>query len=309
MHAVSDQPASDGVRRGLAAYTIWGLLTVYWKQLSEFRAVELIGWRMACAGVVMAVIVTARRSWPTLARAMRDSSMLFRLALTAVLLAANWGSYVWAVVNDRVIETALGYFISPLGLMAIGVLAFKETPTAAQRAAFALASIAVVVLTISSGRPPWIALLIAGTWSLYGTAKRQIRLDAVDSLAGETFVFLLPAVIVLFAVSGRSDSVVSTASVREWCFIAGTGLITAIPLMLFASAAKSIPFTLLGPLNLLVPVINFGLGWLLYGEPMPIARLVGFSFVWAALVIVMGDRIRSARSAQRPSLADLGPQR
>ncbi len=302
----SPEPSADpaavarGVRVGLAAYALWGLLTIYWKQLSGFDALELIGWRMTSAGVVMIGVVTARRTWPKLIGAFRDRSTLLRLVVAAVLLTGNWGSYVWAVVNDRVIETALGYFIAPLATMAIGVIVLREQPTTAQRAAFGLASVAVVILTISNGRPPWIAIVLATTWSLYGLTKRRIPLDAVDSLAGETFVLMIPAAVLLLAVSGRTGSVISAADGAEWVFVVGTGAITAVPLMLFASAAKSIPFTLLGPLNLIVPVINFGLGWLLYDEPMPIDRVVGFAFVWAALFAVIVDRFRAAhRSSEQ----------
>ncbi len=286
-----------GVRVGVAAYAMWGLLTVYWKQLGAFDAIELIGWRMVCASVVMAVVVTIRRSWPTIRSSFADGRMLLRLVVAAALLTVNWGSYVWAVVNDRVIETALGYFAAPLATMAIGVFVLGETPTRAQRIAFLLASVAVVVLSVENGSPPWVALLLAATWSLYGLTKRRIPLDAVDSLAGETFVLVVPAVVLLVAVSGRTGSVVDTASTTDWMFVAGIGVITAVPLMLFASAAQSIPFTLLGPLNLIVPVINFGLGWLLYDEAMPAERVVGFSFVWIALIVVMWDRFR--RSTRR----------
>ena len=288
-----------GVRVGVAAFVIWGLLTIYWKQLSAFDALELIGWRMACAGVVMAAIVTVRGSWPRLRTAFSNRTTVIRLIAAAMLLTANWGSYVWAVVNDRVLETALGYFMAPLATMAIGVFVLREHPSTAQRVAFGLASIAVVILTVSNGQPPWVALVLAASWSLYGLSKRQISLDAIDSLAGETFVLFAPAIALLIAVSGRSNSVVSSAETREWLFVLGTGAVTAIPLMLFASAAKSIPFTLLGPLNLIVPVINFGLGWLLYDEEMPPERVVGFAFVWVALIVVMYDRIHSARASRR----------
>jgi chloramphenicol-sensitive protein RarD len=220
--------------------------------------------------------------------------------MASVLLTLNWGSYVWAVTNDRVIETALGYFIAPLATMAIGVFVLKEQPTAAQRAAFALAAVAVVILTVSYGRPPWIALLLAGTWSLYGLAKRRVPLGAVDSLAGETFVLFVPAVLAVVAFSMRADSVVRSADTGEWVLVLGTGVVTAVPLMLFAAAAQSIPFTLLGPLNLLVPVINFGLGWVIYDEPVPVDRLVGFAFVWAALLVVMWDRVATHRRTAIP---------
>ena len=293
-----------GVQLGVAAYLMWGLLTIYWKQLGTFDAFELIAWRMASAGVVMAIIVTVRRSWPTIAGALGDPGVARRLVLASLLLTVNWGGYVWAVTNDRVIETALGYFIAPLATMAIGVFVLKEHPTTAQRAAFACAGVAVVILTVSYGRPPWIALMIAASWSLYGLTKRRVPLGAVDSLAGETFVLFVPAVIAIIWFSNQPDSVTQTASTREWFFVLGSGLITAVPLMLFAAAAKSVPFTLLGPLNLLVPLINFGLGWVIYGEPMPVDRLVGFCFVWVALGVVMWDRIAGHRRGA--ALAPLG---
>ncbi len=283
---------------GIAAYLIWGFLTVYWKQLAAFDALELIGWRMATASIVMAVIVLARGHVDQIRHALTSPAVFRSLLLAVVLLAGNWISYVWAVVNDRVIETALGYFIAPLATMAIGVLVLGETPTRAQRAAFGLAAIAVVVLTVSYGRPPWIALALAGTWSFSGLTKRRVPLDPVDSLAGETFVLALPAVVLLAIVGRGAGSAIETADGADWVFLLGTGLITAIPLMLFAAAAQSIPFTLLGPLNLLVPVINFGLGWLLYDEPMPLDRVIGFAFVWVALGVVMWDRVAAARSTR-----------
>jgi chloramphenicol-sensitive protein RarD len=284
-----------GVQLGVAAYLMWGLLTIYWKQLSAFDAFELIAWRMMCAGVVMAIIVTVRRSWPTIVGALRDPGVARRLVLASVLITVNWGGYVWAVTNDRVVETALGYFIAPLATMAIGVFVLKEQPTTAQRVAFACAAVAVVILTVSYGRPPWIALVIAGSWSVYGLTKRRVPLGAVDSLAGETFVLFVPSLIAVVAFSMQDGSVAHTADPREWMLVLCSGLVTAVPLMLFAAAAKSVPFTLLGPLNLLVPIINFGLGWLIYGEPMPAERLAGFAWVWVALGVVTWDRIATYR--------------
>ncbi|MEM1335768.1 MAG: EamA family transporter RarD [Actinomycetota bacterium] len=292
----------------VVAYLLWGLLTIYWKQLERFDAAELILWRMACAAVVMAVVVSVRRSWTDLRRSAARPATFALLVVSALLLTVNWGSYVWAVVNDRVIETALGYFMAPLATMAIGVLVLGEVPTAAQRLAFGLAAVAVVVLTISYGRPPWVALVLAATWSLYGLAKRRVGLPAVESLAGETLVLVVPALATIAVLGARDGGVVATASAREWVFVLGTGVITAVPLLLFASAAASIPFTLLGPLNLIVPVINFGLGWLLYDEPMPLDRIIGFAFVWAALAAVIWERRRPPGSG-RPAPGPRSPPR
>jgi chloramphenicol-sensitive protein RarD len=295
--------AATGVRIAIAAYLIWGFLTVYWKQLAEFDAFELIAWRMLCAAVVMAIVVTVRRSWPTLRRAFRDPPTLRRLFVASVLLTVNWASYVWAVTNDRVIETALGYFIAPLLTMSLGVIVLHERPTRGQRLAFGCAAIAVVILTVSSGGPPWIALVIAASWSFYGLIKRRVALGAIDSLAGETFTLVVPAFVAVVAFSTGADSVARTAGAADWLLVLGTGVATAVPLVMFARAAQSVPFTLLGPLNLLVPVINFGLGWLLYDEPMPAERLVGFAFVWLALVIVTYDGFSARRTTTAPAAA------
>jgi chloramphenicol-sensitive protein RarD len=305
---VSDDKERRGVRVGITAFLIWGLLTIYWKQLSAFDALELIGWRMLTAAVVMVIITTIRGTWPAIAAAFRSRAIVGRLVVAALLLTANWGSYVWAVVNDRVIETALGYFIAPLATMAIGVFVLGERPNNAQRIAFGCASVAVVILTVGAGQPPWISLILAATWSSYALSKRNIPLGAIDSLTGETLVLFLPAVGLVIALSSRTGSVIDIASSTEWAFLLGTGLITAVPLMLFASAAQSIPFTLLGPLNLLVPVINFGLGWAIYDEPMPLNRLIGFAFVWIALIVVMTDRIREAHRRNRVSAAPVAAQ-
>ena len=284
-----------GVQIAIGAYLIWGLLTIYWKQLSAFDAIELIAWRVVSAALILAITVSARGSWANLRTAFLDPGVVRRLLFAALLLAANWGSYIWAVTHDRVIETALGYFIAPLATMAIGVLILHERATTAQRTAFGLAAIAVVILTVSYGRPPWVALVIGATWSTYGLLKRQISLGPVESLAGELFVLLIPAMGIVAVFSTRANSVAQSADAREWLFVLGTGVVTAVPLLLFAAAAKSIPFTLLGPLNLLVPIINFGLGWALYDEPMPTDRLIGFAFVWIALLVVIWDRIAHAR--------------
>lgn len=284
-----------GVQVAFAAYLLWGLLTIYWKQLDAFDALELIGWRIACAAAVMAVVVTWRRTWPVVRRALSSWSTLRFVVLAAALLTVNWTSYVWAVTNDRVLETALGYFMAPLVTMALGVFVLGEHPTSAQRLAFVCAAAAVVVLTFSYGRLPWVALLLAGSWSCYGLVKRRVPLGAVDSLASETLVLFLPAIAFLVTASDEPGSVAQVADSRELILVAGTGVITALPLTMFAFAAKTIPFTLLGPLNLIVPVVNFGLGWLLYDEPMPASRVTGFAFVWVALVVVMWDRIRAGR--------------
>ena len=283
------------------AYTLWGLLTIYWKQLSGLDAIELIGWRVGTAAVVMALVVTATGRWPQVRGALADRTVASRLVVAALLLTVNWTTYVWAVVSGRIIETALGYFLAPLGTMALGVVVLGERLTPLKRASVVCAGVAVVVLTVSYGRLPWVALLLATSWAWYGLTKRRVPLDPIESLSSELFVLAVPAV--ALAASGwfRSDGIPSQATTADWAFLLGTGAITALPLLLFAFAAQRVPFTVLGPTNYLVPLINFLLGWLVYDEALPPSRVLGFGLVWCALVLVTTDTIRRAAPERRPA--------
>jgi chloramphenicol-sensitive protein RarD len=304
----ADRSTRRGIQAAVAAYLLWGLLTVYWKQLHGFDPFELNGWRVLSASVVMAGVITARRRWPVLVAALRRPRLALRLAVAAVLLTANWTGYVWAVANDRVLETALGYFMAPLATMVLGVTVLGEPASRLQKAAFALAGASVVVLTISYGRPPWIAIVIAASWSLYGLLKRDVPLTPIESLAGETFILLAPAAVLVAVLAGRPGSVPSSASAGDWVLISLTGVVTAVPLLLFAVAAQRVPFTLLGALQYLVPTINLLLGWLVYGESMPADRMVGFALVWAALIAVTIDQVGApARRAEHDTARDLTP--
>lgn len=294
-----DDSLSTGIRAGVVAYVVWGLLTVYWKQLDHFDAFELIAWRVLWASVVMAVIITVRRRWPVLRAALTSRRLVARLLIAAVLLSVNWGAYVWAVAEGRIIETALGYFMAPLGTMLLGIVVLREHPTRSQRIALACAVVAVVVLTVAAGRPPVVALLIAGSWSLYGLLKRQIPLTGIESLAGETFLLTAPAIVFAAVAARATGSIPDLASGADWVLVSLTGVVTAVPLLLFAVAAQRVPFTILGPLQYLVPTINFVLGWLVYDEALPADRLVGFAFVWVALALTATDHVRTATRARR----------
>lgn len=287
-----DRRELRGLQAAIVAYTLWGLLTIYWKQLTGLDALELIGWRVATAATVMAAIVTATGRWPTVVGALRDTAVLRRVALASVLLTVNWTTYVWAVVNDRVIETALGYFLAPLGTMALGVTLLGESLTSLKRVSIGCAGVAVVVLTVSYGQVPWVALLLAASWSWYGLTKRRVPLDPIESLTSELLVLAAPAVVLVAAGWFRTEGIPSQAVGIDWAFLLGSGAITALPLLMFAYAAQRVPFTLLGPTNYLVPLINFLLGWLAFGEELPVERFIGFGLVWLALVLVTIDMVR-----------------
>jgi chloramphenicol-sensitive protein RarD len=290
----SQQPKSQrhGVVAGVAAFLVWGALTMYWRHLHSFDAVELIGWRVICSAVLMAAVLSITRRWHHLRPVLDDRRLLGSVLLCSLFLAINWTTYVWAVVHDHVIETALGYFLSPLGTMALGVVVLNEKLSRAQKFVFVLAAIAVVVLTLSYGRVPWLALVIATTWVVYGYLKKHVPLTPVESMAAESFVVLGPAVLVVVTFAGRANSIPHTATTAQFTLVLCSGLATIVPLTLFAYAAQRVPLTVIGPLNYIIPTINFCLGWLVFHESLPPSRIVGFALVWIGLAIATGDAAR-----------------
>lgn len=293
---VSKSSERSGVAYGLGAYITWGLLTIYWKFLKDFNAFELIGWRIVTSSIILLTVIIYTKSLSSLVAALRDPKLRLRIALASILLSINWTTYVWAVVHENVIETALGYFISPLATMIIGFAVLHEPIRSAHRAVIAFAGIAVVILTYSYGRPPYLALIIAGSWSIYGYFKKQVPLSSLESLSAEVLVLLVPAIGILIWGFNRSDSVQNTATTTQWIFVLFTGLMTAVPLLLFGAASRRVRLSLLGPMQYLVPTFNFFLGWLAYNEKLDTTRLVGFAFVWFGLVILITDSMKSSKN-------------
>jgi chloramphenicol-sensitive protein RarD len=300
---VKDDPVlRQGIIVGFTAYVVWGMLTLYWKLLDGFGAFELVGWRIMSAAVLMAIATTVTHGWAKFRVVLADRGLLARVVLAALLLTCNWCAYVWAVVHGNIIETSLGYFMAPLGTMAVGVLAFGERLERAQKIAIGFAALAVVVLVISYGEVPWIALVLATSWSAYGGLKKGVPLSAVESMSAETFVVLVPAVVLVIALAGRPGSIPSTASTGDLVLVLLTGVATVVPLTMFAWAAQRVPLTVLGPMQYLIPTINFVLGWLVYHEELPLSRVAGFTLVWVGLIIMtvgtVHRRVRHGRSPQ-----------
>lgn len=301
MNQDSQVDSSRGVASGLGAYLLWGILTIYWKLLDGFDAIDLIGWRVVTAVVLLLLLVAIQKRSRAVWSALRDRRLAMRIAAAALLLLANWTLYVWAVVNEHVIETALGYFISPLLTAMLGVVALHERLRRLQRVALGFATASVLVLTFAYGRPPFVALAIAGTWAVYGLLKKQVPLRPMESLTAETLILTGPASAIVVWSLMRSDSMFDGASLVEVMLIVLTGLITAIPLLLFAHAALRLPLTIIGPMQYLVPVINFLLGWLAFGESLDAMRFVGFFLVWIGLVCTFVDTLRSRAVTSTPS--------
>lgn len=298
----NQQPKSqqNGIIAGVAAYLVWGALTLYWRHLEAFDAIELIGWRVICSAVIMAIVLSVSHRWQHLRPLLNDRRLLGSVVLCAIALAINWTTYVWAVVHDQVLETALGYFLAPLGTMAVGVVVLHEKIRRAQELVFVLALVAVGILTFSYGRVPWLALVIAATWVVYGYLKKHVPLTPVESMAAESFLVLVPAVIAVIVLAGGADSVPRSASTGQFILLLCSGLATIVPLTLFAYAAQRVPLTVIGPLNYIVPTINFCLGWLVFHESLPPSRVAGFALVWVGLAIATADAARRSRIRSAP---------
>jgi len=290
-----------GTAYGVAAYVLWGLFPLYWRLLEPASAVEIVAHRIVWSLLVVLVILAVTRDWAWLRPFSRDRASQWRLTLASVLITGNWCLYIYGVNSGHVVETSLGYFINPLVTVLIGVLVLHERLNRPQWAAVGLGSLAVLVLTVDYGRPPWIALGLAFSFAAYGLLKKQVgvRVGAVASLTVETAVMFLPAVLVLVALQLRGDGHFGTEGPGHALLLASAGVATAIPLLFFAAAASRVPLTVLGLLQYFAPVLQFLTGVLIYQEPMPASRLAGFGLVWAALLVLTVDGLRSRHTRRR----------
>jgi chloramphenicol-sensitive protein RarD len=286
----------QGVAAGVAAYLLWGLFPLYWPLLEPAAPVEILAHRIAWSFVFIALLLAATAGFAWLRRLTRRQVGL--LSLAAVLVTVNWGTYIHGVNSEHVVETSLGYFINPLVTVALGVLVLREHLTRGQRIAVAIGAVAVAVLTIDSGHPPWIALTLACSFGLYGLVKKRANVGGTQSLFLETAVILVPAVAYLLWLGADGTGTFTSEGTGHAALLAAGGIATAVPLMLFGAAAIRIPLTTLGVLQYLAPILQFGIGVLAYGEPMPLSRLAGFGLVWLALMVFTADAVRTSRRAR-----------
>lgn len=264
---------------GVGAYVMWGLFPLYWPLLKPAGAGEILAHRIMWSLVAVGAVLAVRRTW---ARVGRRQMLL--LVAAAVVISVNWWTYIYAVNSGRTIEASLGYFINPLISVVFGVVVFRERLRPWQWAAVGLGAVAVVVLTVDYGRPPWIALVLALAFGVYGLLKKFADMPSAESLAVETAVMFLPALGFVFFLEAQGDAAFGHEGVANAVLLAGAGVVTAVPLMLFNSAAIRLPMTALGMLQYLAPVLQFAIGFLVQHEEMPPSRWAGFLLVWLALV-------------------------
>lgn len=296
--AASHENTRLGVLAGASAYLIWGLVPVFFKQIAEVPADEIIAHRVVWAMVLMTALIGFGRGFADARRIARVPRQLARIALASALVISNWLIFVWGVNNGHILDTSLGYFVLPLFNVALGVLLLKERLRPLQWLAVLLAAIGVAVEAARIGGLPWISLLLAVTFGIYGLLRKQLPLDAASGLFLET-VCMTPLALAWLALNGASHfgSEPWLLAERDLMLIA-TGAVTAVPLLMFAVAARRLPLHLLGFLQYLAPSITFLLAVFVYGEPLDPSRTLAFATIWSGLAVYSVDLFRSAAEAR-----------
>ncbi|MFL6140579.1 MAG: EamA family transporter RarD [Labedaea sp.] len=303
-----------GMGFGAAAYGMWGLFPLYWPLLRPAGDIEILAHRMVWSLLFVAALLTVsglrgRVGWAALLAVVADRRRLGLLAGAAMLITVNWGTYIYGVNNGHVVETALGYFTGPLVSVVVGVLLLHERLRPAQWVAVGFGAAAVVVLTAGYGRPPWIALLLAFSFGSYGLLKKLANTGAIESLAAETGITAVPALVYLLILGGTGAGTFTGHGAGHALLLAASGAVTALPLLAFGAAATRIPLSMVGLLQYIAPVMQFLLGILVFGEHMPVERWIGFTMVWLGLTILTWDGLRRSRRPKLGSPPDIGKQR
>ncbi len=289
----------SGVILGASAYLCWGFFPLYWPLLEPAGSLEILAHRFVWSMVFVLASVAILGRWRTFLDIARDRRMMVILTCASIVIAFNWGGFIYGVTNGHVIETSLGYFINPLVTVLLGVFVLKETLRPVQWAAVGIGTLAVVVLAIDYGRPPWIALLVAFSFGTYGFLKKKANLGAFEGLGMETLILFPFALGFLIVLQIRGDLAFGHEGPGNVALLVGTGVVTAIPLLLFGAAATRLTLTTIGLLQYLGPILQFIFGLTLFDEEMSSARWVGFILVWFALVVFTIDMLNNRRRVQR----------
>jgi chloramphenicol-sensitive protein RarD len=285
---------NKGLLFGVSAYIIWGLLPLYWKLVEEASAYEILAHRGIWSLLICLSLLALRKQLKSAYEMVRSSRTLSLLFLASGLLTINWGVYIWSVTVNRVVEAALGYYITPLINVTFGVLLLREKLRPAQWIAVALAAAGVVILTLGYGSLPWIALVLAISWGSYSLIKKSLNLGALETLSLETLFAFLPNLLFLFIIQGNGSAEFgSTWSISLLLF--GAGAATVIPLLLFNGSTTRLPLSTVGLLQYITPTIMFFIGIYINNEDISTTKVIGFAFIWLALAVLSRDLYRSSR--------------
>jgi chloramphenicol-sensitive protein RarD len=292
-----------GLGLGFGAYGLWGLFPLFFPLLEPAGWLEILAQRMIWSLVAVVALLAVTTGFRGARATLRDFRRGGRLMIAGVLITVNWGVYIWGVNAGHVVECSLGYFINPIFTILLGVLVLHERLRPAQWAAVGIGAIAVIVIAVDVGHPPWIALVLAASFGLYGFLKKQAGVGAADSLLIETTTIFIPAAVVLSVIAARGDLVFGHDSVGNSLLITSSGVVTVIPLLMFAGATRRLPLTVMGLLQFLTPVLQFMVGVGIRHESVPLAEYVGFCLVWLALIVLSVDSVRNQRRTAREERA------
>ena len=285
---------NKGLIFGVSAYILWGLLPLYWKLVEEAGAYEILAHRGIWSLLICVSLLALRKQLKSAYEMVRSSRTFSLLFLASGLLTINWGVYIWSVTVNRVVEAALGYYITPLINVTFGVLLLREKLRPAQWIAVALAAAGVVILTLGYGSLPWIALVLAISWGSYSLIKKSLNLGALETLSLETLFAFLPNLVFLFIIQGNGSAEFgSTWSISLLLF--GAGAATVIPLLLFNGSTTRLPLSTVGLLQYITPTIMFFIGIYINNEDISTTKVLGFAFIWLALAVLSRDLYRSSR--------------
>ena len=285
----------SGIAYGAGAYVIWGLLPLYWRALDRASAFEVVAHRAIWSLLACAVLLAYQKQLRATFNLIRNGRSFALLALTSLLLSLNWGIYIWAVSVDRVVEAALGYYITPLVAVSFGVLILKEKLRKSQIISVILATVGVIILTATYGHVPVVALGLALSWGSYTLFKKRLNAGALETLSIETLVAFFPNIIFLFYLLNKNEAQFGQ-DLPFSLALASAGLFTVVPLLMFNAAATRLPLTTTGLLQYITPSIMFLVGIIVFHEPLPISKVVGFIFIWTALAFLGTDLVKSSRA-------------
>ncbi len=286
-----------GVWLAIGAYTIWGLFPIYWRLLETIPAVQLVAHRIVWSFLLLAILLTLVQQWHAFRLEAAHWRVIRIYFVAGLLLSVNWGTYVWAVNAGYIVESSLGYFINPLVSVLLGVVILHERLRRGQWIAVGLATAGVIYLTLIYGSPPWIALILAFSFGLYGLVKKTAPLGALHGLSLETGLLFVPMLLYLIFTEANGQGAFLHSEGVSTLLIVGTGLVTVVPLLMFAAAVRSIPLSLVGILQYIAPTLQFLIGVLVFKEPFTPTQLIGFGLVWAALIVFTSESFWTRRQA------------
>ncbi|WP_159941403.1 MULTISPECIES: EamA family transporter RarD [unclassified Nocardiopsis] len=289
--------SNRGVAFGASAFFLWGVTALYWPLLSAAAPAEILAHRMVWSLLAMCVILLlTRRGWSWFPAVVRSPRRLLPVVAAAALISVNWWGFIYSVSIEQTLQASLAYFINPLMSVCLGVLFFAERLRATQWTAVVLGALAVVVMAVGYGVAPWLSLLMASSFAAYGAVKKYVDLDGTQSLTVETLVMFLPALGFVVYLEATGAGTALSVSPGHTALLVGGGFVTAVPLLLFGTAARMVPLSVIGMLQYIAPSMMFLIGWLVQGEEMPPARWLGFGLVWLALCVFAWDQLRDSRS-------------